>query len=86
MKNSRLKLTQHLYFNYNYGQFTTIWDRLGGSYRTPSIELFDKDKKMDQKVWKKQVGEMEKVVKEVEGDDQFREYAADPNSDSKKEQ
>jgi hypothetical protein len=21
----------HLYFNYNYGQFTTLWDRLGGS-------------------------------------------------------
>ncbi|KAF8457198.1 hypothetical protein BGX38DRAFT_1248622 [Terfezia claveryi] len=76
----------HLYFNYNYGQFTTIWDRIGGSYRIPSIELFDKDKKMDQKVWKKQVSEMEKVVKEVEGDDQFREYAADSNSDSKKEQ
>ncbi|PYH98283.1 copper-transporting ATPase [Aspergillus ellipticus CBS 707.79] len=23
----------HLYFNYNYGQFTTFWDRLGGTYR-----------------------------------------------------
>ncbi|PWY92632.1 copper-transporting ATPase [Aspergillus heteromorphus CBS 117.55] len=23
----------HLYFNYNYGQFTTLWDRLGGTYR-----------------------------------------------------
>ena len=41
---------------------------------------------MDQKVWKKQIGEMEKVVKEVEGDDRFREYAADSNSSSKKEQ
>ncbi|KAI2998554.1 hypothetical protein CBS147482_7467 [Aspergillus niger] len=23
----------HLYFNYNYGQFTTFWDRVGGTYR-----------------------------------------------------
>ncbi|TKA72268.1 Delta(7)-sterol 5(6)-desaturase, partial [Cryomyces minteri] len=29
----------HLYFNYNYGQFTTLWDRLGGSYRKPNEEL-----------------------------------------------
>ncbi|KAF8471979.1 hypothetical protein BDZ91DRAFT_485300 [Kalaharituber pfeilii] len=73
----------HLYFNYNYGQFTTIWDRLGGSYREPSLELFDKEKKMDTKVWNKQVGEMEKVVKEVEGDDSFREYVS---HESKKSQ
>jgi lathosterol oxidase len=26
----------HLYFNYNYGQFFTLWDRLGGSHRRPS--------------------------------------------------
>ncbi|XP_051237029.1 lathosterol oxidase-like isoform X3 [Dicentrarchus labrax] len=26
----------HLYFNYNYGQYFTLWDRLGGSYRYPS--------------------------------------------------
>ena len=64
----------HLYFNYNYGQFTTIWDRLGGSYRKPNIELFDKNAKMGKKEWQKQVGEMEKVVKEVEGDDNDREY------------
>ncbi|KAH6654769.1 hypothetical protein BKA67DRAFT_691734 [Truncatella angustata] len=29
----------HLYFNYNYGQFTTLWDRIGGSYRRPDEEL-----------------------------------------------
>ena len=28
----------HLYFNYNYGQYTTLWDRLGGSYRYPIPE------------------------------------------------
>lgn len=26
----------HLFFNYNYGQYFTFWDRLGGSYRFPS--------------------------------------------------
>ena len=25
----------HLYYNYNYGQFFTLWDRLGGSFRLP---------------------------------------------------
>ncbi|XP_053742672.1 lathosterol oxidase-like [Synchiropus splendidus] len=27
----------HLFFNYNYGQYFTLWDRLGGSYRSPSV-------------------------------------------------
>ena len=26
----------HLYYNYNYGQYFTLWDRIGGSFRTPS--------------------------------------------------
>ena len=26
----------HLFFNYNYGQFFTLWDRIGGSFRFPS--------------------------------------------------
>ncbi|TRZ03262.1 hypothetical protein DNTS_006701 [Danionella cerebrum] len=26
----------HLFFDYNYGQYFTLWDRLGGSYRYPS--------------------------------------------------
>ncbi|XP_077985753.1 lathosterol oxidase-like [Glandiceps talaboti] len=25
----------HLFFNYNYGQFFTLWDRIGGSFRSP---------------------------------------------------
>ncbi|XP_038561665.1 lathosterol oxidase-like isoform X1 [Micropterus salmoides] len=29
----------HLFFNYNYGQYFTLWDRLGGSYRHPSALL-----------------------------------------------
>ncbi|KAF6028470.1 SC5D [Bugula neritina] len=26
----------HLFYNYNYGQFFTLWDRIGQSFRTPS--------------------------------------------------
>jgi len=73
----------HLYFNYNYGQFTTLWDRLGGSYRKPNMELFYRETKMATQEWQKQIKEMEKVVQEVEGDDSFREYASE---ESKKQQ
>jgi lathosterol oxidase len=59
----------HLYFNYNYGQFTTLWDRLGGSYRKPNDELFRKELKFCQTEWARQTKEMEKIVKEVEGQD-----------------
>lgn len=59
----------HLYFNYNYGQFTTLWDRLCGSYRQPNEELFRRETKMGTKEWERQSKEMETIVKEVEGDD-----------------
>ncbi|XP_062995618.1 lathosterol oxidase [Elgaria multicarinata webbii] len=26
----------HLYFDYNFGQYLTLWDRIGGSYKNPS--------------------------------------------------
>merc|ERR1711871_1692136 len=26
----------HLYYSYNYGQYFTLWDYVGGSYRNPS--------------------------------------------------
>ncbi|KAG9599757.1 hypothetical protein KCU86_g19945, partial [Aureobasidium melanogenum] len=54
---------------YNYGQFTTLWDRLGGSYRKPNDELFRRETKMGQAEWQRQVKEMEHIVKEVEGED-----------------
>ncbi|ODQ65378.1 sterol delta 5,6-desaturase ERG3 [Nadsonia fulvescens var. elongata DSM 6958] len=59
----------HLYFNYNYGQFTTLWDRIGMSYRKPDEEFFDKEKKMDQKTWGEQSRKMEKILVEEEGED-----------------
>lgn len=66
----------HLYFNYNYGQFSTLWDRLGGSYRKPADEMFQKELKMCHTQWKKQIVEMEQMVKEVEGVDE-RAYLPD---------
>lgn len=71
----------HLYFNYNYGQYTTLWDRLGGSYRKPNEELFRRESKMGAKEWERQVKEMERMVKEVEGEDD-RSY--DPAGEDKK--
>ncbi|KAJ5658043.1 uncharacterized protein N7484_001692 [Penicillium longicatenatum] len=66
----------HLYFNYNYGQFTTLWDRLGSSYRKPNEELFRRETKMGDQEWKRQAKEMEAILKTVEGDDD-RHYSAD---------
>lgn len=73
----------HLYFNYNYGQFTTLWDRLGGSYREPDAELFDKDKRVDKKTWEKQTQLMDQIREDVEGKEDYRDYVS---SDSKKTQ
>lgn len=69
----------HLYFNYNYGQFTTLWDRLGNSYRRPDDSFFKKsDKKEEVKIWKDQTKQMEEIRNELEGKTDDREYAA-PN-------
>jgi lathosterol oxidase len=43
----------HLYFNYNYGQFFTFWDRLGGIYRQPNEELFQRQNKMSHREWER---------------------------------
>ena len=59
----------HLYFSFNFGQYTTLWDRLGGSYRKPNKELFSRETKMGKEEWERQTKEMERIVKEVEGDD-----------------
>ncbi|KAK3824965.1 MAG: sterol delta 5,6-desaturase ERG3 [Benniella sp.] len=49
----------HLYFNYNYGQYSTLWDRIGGSYRTPDAALYDPTLRMDKAVWKKQAKDVD---------------------------
>jgi lathosterol oxidase len=66
----------HIAFNYNYGQFTTFWDRVGGSYRAPEQELFQKEQKMSKGFWQKQSKEMEQIGAEVEGNDD-RVYAGE---------
>jgi lathosterol oxidase len=59
----------HLYFNYNYGQFFTLWDRLGGSYRKPNDELFNDITKMGTLEWERQAREAANLVQEIEGMD-----------------
>lgn len=39
----------HLFFDYNYGQYFTLWDRLGGSYRHPSALMGEGPQKRLQK-------------------------------------
>jgi lathosterol oxidase len=34
----------HYYFTNNFGQFFTLWDRIGGSYRKPSMVLDEKSR------------------------------------------
>lgn len=70
----------HLYFNYNYGQFTTLWDRMGGSYRKPNEELFRRETKMGKQEWQRQTKEMEAILKTVEGEDD-RSYSAQQKKD-----
>ena len=69
----------HLYFSYNYGQFTTLWDRLAGSYRRPDDSLFDKSASKDKKVLEKQLEELDFEMKLVEGDNDERVYANKKN-------
>ncbi|KAF9171588.1 c-5 sterol desaturase [Mortierella sp. AD010] len=49
----------HLYFNYNYGQYSTLWDRIGGSYRKPEDSMYDPTLRMDKSVWKKQAKDVD---------------------------
>ncbi|KAI1297030.1 c-5 sterol desaturase [Mortierella claussenii] len=49
----------HLYFNYNYGQYSTFWDRIGGSYRKPDDSMYDPTLRMDKSTWKKQAKDVD---------------------------
>lgn len=62
----------HLYFSYNFGQFTTLWDRLAGSYRQPEDALFEPKKSNDD--LKKELEQMDIEMKLLEGDDDERVY------------
>ncbi|GMF82331.1 unnamed protein product [[Candida] boidinii] len=74
----------HLYFNYNYGQFTTLWDRLGGSYRKPEEELFNKKLRLDKNSWKKQIAEVDRMIDTVEGNEKTFRLYKDDDSELKK--
>ena len=66
----------HIAFNYNYGQYFTLWDRIGGSYRAPDHAMFEKARKQSQKEWEKQSRNTDEMVTQVErGDERF--YGAD---------
>jgi lathosterol oxidase len=51
----------HLYFNFNYGQYFTFWDRAFGSHRQPTEEQYNSMLRNDQKVWAKQAVDAEKI-------------------------
>lgn len=49
----------HLKFSCNYGQFTTLFDRMGGSYVPPNPELFDKA--LNKASWDRQAKEVDEI-------------------------
>ncbi|KAK9663705.1 c-5 sterol desaturase [Basidiobolus ranarum] len=52
----------HLYFNYNYGQYFTLWDRIGGSYRQPNDEIYNTELRSTKSVYVKQAKEVDAMV------------------------
>ncbi|ORX93526.1 C-5 sterol desaturase B-like protein [Basidiobolus meristosporus CBS 931.73] len=56
----------HLYFNYNYGQYFTLWDRIGGSYRKPSDEIYNTELRSTKSVYTKQAKEVDDMVTTLE--------------------
>ncbi|KAG4304100.1 hypothetical protein PORY_002464 [Pneumocystis oryctolagi] len=66
----------HLLFNYNYGQFFTLFDRLGGSYRVPDVFMVHPDRKKEKAFIDAQISAMESIQKTVEGEDD-RSYIVD---------
>lgn len=57
----------HVYFNYNYGQYFTFWDKLGNSHRQPNDEQYDKALRDDQKVMARQAHDAEEIECETLG-------------------
>nr|KAF6404046.1 sterol-C5-desaturase [Molossus molossus] len=50
----------HMFFDYNYGQYFTLWDRIGGSFKNPSSfegkGPLSYVKKMEEQKWSSHVG------------------------------
>lgn len=51
----------HLKFEYNYGQYTTAWDRIGGTYRPPPRSVTEQ-KPSERRTWKGANRENEKEI------------------------
>ncbi|KAI7861939.1 hypothetical protein BDF14DRAFT_1886640 [Spinellus fusiger] len=51
----------HLYFNYNYGQYFTLWDRLGNSHRQPTDEQYNVELRNNKKVMIRQALDAETI-------------------------
>ncbi|KAJ2758204.1 c-5 sterol desaturase [Coemansia sp. BCRC 34490] len=58
----------HLYFNYNYGQFTTLFDRIFGSYRKPTHEIYDRSRRNSKTVQNAQARAIDDALPSLEGD------------------
>ncbi|KAJ1954822.1 c-5 sterol desaturase [Dispira parvispora] len=56
----------HIYFNYNYGQYFTLWDRIFGSHRVPPKEVTDRDLRNSKMVQKNQSQEVENMLPTLE--------------------
>ena len=59
----------HSKFEVNYGQFFTIFDRLGGTYRRPDASIYEREIRMSAKQWAKDAKEFTETVREIEGSD-----------------
>jgi len=58
----------HLYFNFNYGQYFTLWDRVFHSYRACPPELLDKEKRHEPKAKQQSAKDSDEVLSQIEGD------------------
>jgi len=56
----------HLYFNYNYGQYFTLWDYIGGSFKMPSERQFSRITKNSPENRQKESTEVDLVKERVE--------------------
>ncbi|KAI8975330.1 hypothetical protein BDF20DRAFT_906704 [Mycotypha africana] len=55
----------HVYFNYNYGQYFTLWDRIGSSHRQPDNEQYDKELRIDLKTMARQARDADRIENDV---------------------
>ncbi|KAL1923474.1 uncharacterized protein VTP21DRAFT_8454 [Calcarisporiella thermophila] len=67
----------HLYFNYNYGQYSTLWDRIGKSHRSPPYKQTESQLL---NLWSKQVAEIE-ASQEYDPSDVYLEKAGEAKKD-----